>query len=324
MANLYAFGRLAWNPELAPEKIVEEWTRQTVSNDADVVSTVVKMQMQSWPAYEHYTGPLGMQTLTDITGPHYGPNIESSENNGWGQWHRADAQGVGMDRSVATGTGYAGQYPPEVARIYENVATTPDELLTFFHHVPYTYKLHDGRTVIQYVYDSHYQGAEEAAELGREWATLKSKIDDGLFFDMSARLEYQAGHAIVWRDAIVQYFLKLSGIADAQGRAGHYPGRLEAEDAKLTGYTVTRRAPMGRRLRRQGSHLRRGCGMRRGMDLYGPARNLSPCRRVLRSCERNSQVQLWAQPPLSRRLGSQRYSAQRPPPRRQFDALFGA
>jgi alpha-glucuronidase len=238
MANLYAFGRLAWNPDLAPEKIAEEWARQTINSDPDVVAIVTKMLMQSWPAYEHYTGPLGMQTLTDITGSHYGPNIEASENNGWGQWHRADAQGVGMDRSVATGTGFAGQYPPEVAKMYENVTTTPDDLLTFFHHVPYTYRLHDGKTVIQYIYDSHYQGAEEAANLGREWATLKGKIDDGLYHDMAARLEYQAGHAIVWRDAIVQYFYKLSGIADDQGRAGHYPGRLEAEDAKLTGYTV--------------------------------------------------------------------------------------
>jgi alpha-glucuronidase len=115
------------------------------------------MLMQSWPAYEHYTGPLGMQTLTDITGSHYGPNIESSENNGWGQWHRADHGGVGMDRSVATGTGFAGQYPPEVAKVYENVATTPDDLLLFFHHVPYSHKLHSGSTVIQYIYDSHYQ-----------------------------------------------------------------------------------------------------------------------------------------------------------------------
>ncbi len=126
---------------LTTEQIAEEWTRQTISTDADVVRTVAKMLMQSWPAYEHYTGPLGMQTLTDITGSHYGPNIESSENNGWGQWHRADHEGVGMDRSVATGTGFAGQYPPEVAKMYETAATTPDNLLLFFHHVPYTYKL---------------------------------------------------------------------------------------------------------------------------------------------------------------------------------------
>jgi alpha-glucuronidase len=199
---------------------------------------VRKILLQSWPAYEKYTGPLGLQTLTDITGSHYGPNVEASENNGWGQWHRADHDGVGMDRSVATGTGFAGQYPPELARMYEKAATTPDDLLLFFHHVPYTYRLHDGKTVIQYIYDSHYQGAEEAAELGREWATLEGKVAPALFNDVRARLEYQAGHAIVWRDAVVQYFLKLSGIPDERGRAGKFPGRLEAEDAKLSGYKI--------------------------------------------------------------------------------------
>ncbi len=156
-----------------------------------------------------------------------------------------------MDRTVATGTGYVGQYPPEVAKIYENLATTPDNLLLFFHHVPYTYKLHDGKTVIQYIYDSHYEGAAQAADFASEWATLEGHIDPKLYEDVHARLEYQAGHAIVWRDAIVQYFLKLSGIPDEQGRAGHYPGRLEAEDARLTGYKIIDVKPWEDASRRQ-------------------------------------------------------------------------
>ncbi len=238
MANLYAFGRLAWNPDLTAREIAQEWIRLTISNEPEVVATVTNMLIQSWPAYVNYTGPLGMQTLTDITGSHYGPNIESSEQNGWGQWHRADHEGVGMDRTVATGTGFVGQYSPEVAKMYESATTTPDDLLLFFHHVPYTYKLHDGKTVIQYIYDSHYLGAEQAAHLVREWTTIKSRIDPALYSDVHARLEYQAGHAIVWRDAIVQYFHKLSGIPDDEGRAGNFPGRLEAEDARLSGYKV--------------------------------------------------------------------------------------
>ncbi len=238
MANLYAFGRLAWNPDLTAKSIAEEWTRQAIGNDPTVVATVDKILAQSWPAYVDYTGFLGTQTLTDVTGSHYGPNIESSERNGWGQWHRDDAQGIGMDRTVATGTGFIGQYPPAIAKMYESLATCPDNLLLFFHHVPWTYKLHSGETIIQYVYDSHYKGAAEAARLVEEWQALKGKIDPALYDDELARLEYQAGHAIVWRDAIVQYFLKESGIPDAQGRAGHYPGRMEAEDARLTGYTV--------------------------------------------------------------------------------------
>jgi len=238
MANLYAFGRLAWDPNLSAEEIAAEWTRQTLSTDPDVVRTVVKMLLESWPTYVSYTGTLGLQTLTDITGSHYGPNIESSERNGWGQWHRADHDGVGMDRTVATGTGYIGQYPPDVAKIYESLSTCPDNLLLFFHHVPYTQRLHSGETVIQSIYDSHYAGAAQAAEFVREWDSLKGKIDAKIFDEMRARLVYQAGHAIVWRDAIAQYFLKLSGIPDEKGRAGHYPGRLEAEDARLTGYKV--------------------------------------------------------------------------------------
>jgi alpha-glucuronidase len=238
MANLYAFGRLAWDPNLSADKIAAEWAQQTLSADPVVVNTLVKMLMQSWPAYEDYTGPLGLQTLTDITGSHYGPNVEASERNGWGQWHRADREGVGMDRTVATGTGFTSQYPPEVAKIYESLKDCPDNLLLFFHHVPYTYRLHEGKTVIQYLYDSHYQGAEQAAGLVREWNSLKGRIDPRIFAEMRARLVYQAGHAIVWRDAICQYFLKLSGIPDDKGRVGHYPGRLEAEDARLDGYKV--------------------------------------------------------------------------------------
>jgi len=244
MANLFAFGRLAWDPSLAPEEIASEWVRLTLLAYPDErlrrddIQRVVDMLMQSWPAYEDYTGPLGLQTLTDITGSHYGPGIEGSENNGWGQWHRADHEGVGMDRSVATGTGFAGQYPPEVAKIYETAVTTPDDLLLFFHHVPYTYKLHDGKTVIQYLYDSHYAGAAQAAEFVRDWVSLKRHIDPALYDNVLPRLEYQAGHAIVWRDAIVQYFFKLSGIPDDQDRAGHFPGRMEAEDAQLDGYQI--------------------------------------------------------------------------------------
>lgn len=238
MANLYAFGRLAWNPELDPARIAVEWAQQSISSDPMVVATVTQMLMQSWPAYENYTGPLGAQTFTDITGSHYGPGIESSEENGWGQWHRADKLGIGMDRTVATGTGYADQYPEQVAKIYESLTTCPDDLLLFFHHVPYTYRLHSGKTVIQHIYDSHYEGAARAAEFVSDWAGIKDRIDGKLYDDVRARLEYQAGHAIVWRDAIVQYFFRLSGIADEKGRAGNFPGRLEAEDAHLTGYQI--------------------------------------------------------------------------------------
>jgi alpha-glucuronidase len=238
VANLYAFGRLAWNPDLGAPEIAGEWTRLTFSDDARVVDTVTSLLADSWPAYENYTGPLGAGTLTDITGPHFGPGIESSERNGWGQWHRADEHGIGMERSVATGTGFIGQYPPAVARLYESVEDCPDELLLFMHHVPYTHVLHSGKTVIQHIYDSHYDGAATAATFPERWRLLRGRIDDERFEAVLARLEYQAGHAIVWRDAICNWFAHISGIPDAKGRVGHHPGRVEAEAMTLDGFAV--------------------------------------------------------------------------------------
>jgi alpha-glucuronidase len=151
MANLYGFGRLAWNPDLSSSTIASEWTRLTFGNNPQVVSTISKMLLSSWQIYENYTGPLGVGTLTDILGPHYGPDIASSERNGWGQWHRADSKGIGMDRTIATGTAYIGQYSPAVQKTSETLASCPDKLLLFMHHVPYTYVLHSGKTVMQHL-----------------------------------------------------------------------------------------------------------------------------------------------------------------------------
>jgi alpha-glucuronidase len=243
VANLYGFGRLAWDPNLSAEVIAEEWTGLTFGNDAVVVKTVTAMLLASRHVYENYTGPLGAQTLTDILGSHYGPGIESSERNGWGQWHRADHQGIGMDRTVATGTGFAGQYPRAIRDLYESVQTTPDELLLFFHHVPYTYRLHSGKSVIQHIYDSHYEGAEQAAEFVRQWRSVEHRVPDELYKDVLARLAYQAGHAIVWRDAICNWFLRTSGIPDEKGRVGNHPERMEAEGMQLRGYTVMKVTP---------------------------------------------------------------------------------
>ncbi len=143
-----------------------------------------------------------------------------------------------MDRTVATGTGYIGQYRPAVAKLYETLATCPDELLLFMHHVPYTHVLKSGKTVIQHIYDSHYEGAEAAALFVKQWRALKGRIDEARYEDVLARLEYQAGHARVWRDSVCNWFLRKSGISDAKGRAGHYANRIEAEAMQLTGYQI--------------------------------------------------------------------------------------
>jgi alpha-glucuronidase len=242
-ANLYAFGRLAWDPDLSARRIAEEWTVLTFNKNPKVDEAIVDIQLRSWRVYEDYTGPLGLQTLTDITGNHYGVAVEASERNGWGQWHRADESGVGMDRTSAAGTGYIGQYRPAVAKMYESLETCPDDLVLFMHHVPYTFRLHSGKTVIQYIYDSHYEGAEAVEGFVREWKSLAGAIDGRRYDEVLAQLEYQAGQAQVWRDAVAGWFYRTSGIPDEKGRVGHYPGRFEAEAMRLDGYVVTEVTP---------------------------------------------------------------------------------
>jgi alpha-glucuronidase len=242
-ANLYSFGRLTWNADLTAKQLSDEWTRLSFGDDPKVLATVNQIQLSSWRTYENYTGVLGLQGLTDIVGNHYGVAVEASENNGWGQWHRADAKDAGMDRTVATGTGYIGQYRPEIARMYESVEQCPDDLLLFMHHVPYTHKLHDGKTVIQYIYDSHYDGADAVEGYVRQWRGLKGLVDERRYREILAQFEYQAGQAEEWRDAVVGWFFKTSGIPDVKGRAGRHPNRFEAETMTLDGYKVTNVTP---------------------------------------------------------------------------------
>ncbi|KAB8230947.1 alpha-glucuronidase [Aspergillus alliaceus] len=236
MSNLYAYGRLAWCPTDGSQEILQDWIRLTFGRDQHVLDTITDMSMKSWPAYENYTGNLGIQTLTDILYTHYGPNPASQDNNGWGQWTRADHDTIGMDRTVKNGTGNAGQYPAEIAQVYEDIDSTPDSLLLWFHHVPYTHRLHSGKTVIQHFYDAHYSGAETAHHFLSQWESLGGQIDQQRFNEVKSRLTYQAGHSLVWRDAINNFYWNLSGISDENGRVGHHPWRVEAESMALDGY----------------------------------------------------------------------------------------
>ena len=271
MANLYGFGRLAWNPCLTSRRIAEEWTRLTFSEDQTVGTTVSDMLLGSWRIYEGYTGPLGVGTLTDIRGSHYGPGIESAEHNGWGQWIRADSQGIGMDRTVATGTGFIGQYRPVVAKVYESLATCPDDLLLFMHHVPYTHILGSGKTVIQYVYDSHYESAAEVEGLVREWKSLQGQVDEQRYSQVLSGLAYQAGAARVWRDAVCSWFLRESGIPDAKGRAGRFPWRIEAESMELDGYQEVEVAPWETASGGKAVECLKGKRCTARFDYHGPA-----------------------------------------------------
>jgi alpha-glucuronidase len=259
MSNLYAYGRYAWDPSSDEVDVIQDWTHLTFSSHPTVVDTVTNISMESWHTYENYTGNLGIQTLCDIVKTcHYGPRPSSLDGrltahgharsfeglligylgNGWGQWTRADAHGIGMDRTVATGTGYSGQYPNEIAQKFEKIESTPDNLLLWFHHVPYTHRLKSGKTVIQHFYDAHYEGAANAQTFAPRWESLSGLIDDARFKHVLFHLKYQAGHSLVWRDSVNQFYLAKCGIADEHGRVGNHLWRIEAEAMELTGYTV--------------------------------------------------------------------------------------
>src|SRR5205814_815894 len=121
-----------------------------------------------------------------------------------------EAKRLGGSVTVANGTGYIGQYPPELAKMYEKLNTCPDDLLLFMHHVPYTHVLNDGKTVVQHIYDAHYEGAATAQTYVPRWQTLHGLIDDDRYNETLKPFTCQAAHAIVWRDAATRWFQKQS------------------------------------------------------------------------------------------------------------------
>ncbi|MFG1810060.1 alpha-glucuronidase [Streptomyces sp. NPDC049040] len=223
-ANLYAFGRLAWDPRSDPAALLDEWIDLTfvplLSRDPAPLRSVLHAMMDgSWRTYERYTAPLGVGFMVR-PGHHYGPDVDGYEYTPWGTYHYADRDGVGVDRTRATGTGYTGQYPQPWSQVYESVEECPDELLLFFHHVPYGHVLHSGSTVIQHIYDTHFAGAREAAWLRSRWSELAGTgyVDAALHARVLERLDEQVRCAEEWRDQVNAYFLRKSGVPDAQGR----------------------------------------------------------------------------------------------------------
>lgn len=216
-ANLYGYGRLIWDTELSSEEIAKEWIALTFGDHEAVSSVVSRILLDSWRIYESYTAPLGIGWMVNPD-HHYGPNVDGYEYAKWGTYHYADHEGIGVDRTVASGTGYTAQYIGGNADLYESLEHCPDELLLFFHHVPYRHVLKSGKTVIQHIYDSRFEGAQEAAGLLEQWQTLKPHIEDGLYRQVETRLADQAEHAKEWRDQINTYFNRKSGIPDVHGR----------------------------------------------------------------------------------------------------------
>jgi len=221
-ANLFGFGRLAWDPTLTGEAILDEWIPATFGSDSRVAEVVRSVMADSWLTCEQYTAPLGVGWMV-TPGVHYGPSIDGYEYSAWGTYHFADRDGIGVDRTVATGTGYAGLYGSPHADEFESLQTCPDELLLFFHHVPYTHVLHSGKTVMQHIYDTHFAGVERVEQMVLRWAGLSGAVDSGLLDDdaytnVSTRLGEQLRSAREWRDQVNTYFLRKSGVPDARGR----------------------------------------------------------------------------------------------------------
>lgn len=216
-ANLFGFGKLAWDPDSGSEEICSEWIDLSFDLDAAGKEALASMLLSSWRAYESYTAPLGVGWMVNPN-HHYGPNVDGYEYSPWGTYHYADREGVGVDRTRKTGSGYAGQYLGRNAETYESLADCPDELLLFFHHVPYSHRLHSGKSVIQHIYDSHFEGAEAAERFRSQWDSLKGQVDDAVFELAAARLREQSESAREWRDQINTYFYRKSGIADEKGR----------------------------------------------------------------------------------------------------------
>lgn len=216
-ANLYGFGRLAWNTELTSEEIALEWIKLTFGLDKEVIEKVLAMLLHSRETYENYTSPLGIGWMV-TPHYHYGPSIDGYEYDKWGTYHYADFKGFGVDRTVATGTGYTAQYKEPNASMYEALDKCPDELLLFFHHVPYTHVLKSGKTVIQHIYDTHFEGFDEAEKFRADWISLKDKIDEETFKLVLEKFDMQLKNAREWRDIVNTYFYRKTGIKDAKGR----------------------------------------------------------------------------------------------------------
>lgn len=215
-ANLYGFGRLAFDMTLSAEEILEEWIAMTFGTDKKVMEGIKSMLLPSREIYENYTSPLGIGWMV-VPHEHYGCSVDGYEYSRWGTYHRADHLGLGVDRSH-NGTGYALQYYEPNASMYDNMETCPEELLLFFHHVPYTYRLKSGKTLIQHIYDSHFEGVDDVEKMIATWESLKGLIPQEAYENARERLDRQLYNAKEWRDQVNSYFYRKSGIADEQSR----------------------------------------------------------------------------------------------------------
>lgn len=216
-ANWYAFGRLAWNPSLTAEEIAHEWLVQTYENqDEKFTKPVEMMMMTSREACVNYMMPLGLHHIFKFD-HHYGPEPDGFIASYPLEWcpvyyHKADAQGVGFDRS-SKGTDAVGQYPEPYRSLYDNIETCPEEYLLWFHHVPWTYKMKSGSTLWQELCMKYNMGVAMVEVYRDFWHTSAKQYMKGHeqeWQHTDSLLNVQLENAKEWRNTCLKYFQTFS------------------------------------------------------------------------------------------------------------------
>ncbi|MEJ5229111.1 MAG: alpha-glucuronidase family glycosyl hydrolase [Pseudothermotoga sp.] len=215
-ANLWTFGKLAWNPDDSLQHILEEWIKLTFGSEKTLLKNLSHMLMNSRKAYEEYTTPYGLGWMVN-PGHHYGPNPEGYEYSHWGTYHRANWEAIGVDRT-SKGTKFTQQYHSPWRKVYDDPNSCPEELLLFFHRLRYDYKMKNGKTLLQNIYDLHFKGVEKIEEFVKLWNELSPFIDEKRFTRVKDKLQTQLENAKEWRDAVNTYFYRKTGIPDERGR----------------------------------------------------------------------------------------------------------
>ena len=212
-ANWYAFGRLAWNPSLTSEQIADEWLRQTFGNEEQLVSSVKPIMLESREAAVNYMMPLGIHHVF-AGGHHYGPEPWYNPPGTRADWtppyyHRADSIGMGFNRTM-TGSANVRQYPDALCNLYNDINTCPENLLTWFHHVPWDHRMKNGRTFWDELCHKYNEGVIQARHFLAVWDAMQSYVDPQRFDDVQRKLRIQARDAVWWRDACLLYFQTFS------------------------------------------------------------------------------------------------------------------
>jgi alpha-glucuronidase len=212
-ANWYAFGRLAWDHERTSAEVADEWTRMTFTNDATLVRPVTDMMLGSREAAVDYTTPLGLHHQM-ARGHHYGPGpwVSGGPRADWTSlyYHRADANGIGFDRT-AGGSNAVGQYFPPVAEAFGRLDRVPERYLLWFHHVGWDHRMASGLSLWEELVRHYHGGVEAVRRMQATWKSLEGRVDRERHEETRAFLAIQEKEARWWRDACVLYFQTFSG-----------------------------------------------------------------------------------------------------------------